>query len=158
MLRSSGAYVRGPGRRQEKSRPLLGGGSQRAPGLTMIRLYYPDGPQRIPQMSDFFAETKKYAIRRPPPNSRRIAHQPKLLTQCRNSGLRPIVAHNEPDAIHNSAQSPAPIGPGRRRGDDHILGYYVPVYADTRDHAGQSAEGPEPHRAPARKWRWAGAG
>src|SRR5918995_7039335 len=44
----------GAGKR--KAGPLLGGGSQRAPGLTMIRLYYRDGPERIPQMSDFFAE------------------------------------------------------------------------------------------------------
>src|SRR5215211_5597254 len=73
-------YYTAPGRRHEKSRPLLGGGSQRAPGLTMIRLYYRDGPERIPQMSDFFAETKKYATRRPPPKSRRVAHQPRLLS------------------------------------------------------------------------------
>src|ERR671921_2336743 len=54
MLRSSGAYVRGPGRRHEKSRPLLGGGSQRAPGLTMIRLYYRGEPERIPHLGYFF--------------------------------------------------------------------------------------------------------
>src|SRR5918995_6341030 len=68
----------GAGKR--KAGPLLGGGSQRAPGLTMIRLYYRDGPERIPQMSDFFAESKKYATRRPPPKSRRVAHQPRLLS------------------------------------------------------------------------------
>src|SRR5215204_3936141 len=74
-LRGSGW---GAGKR--KAGPLLGGGSQRAPGLTMIRLYYRAGPEHIPQMSDFFAETKKYATRRPPPNSRRVAHQPRLLS------------------------------------------------------------------------------
>ena len=57
-------YYTAPGRRHEKSRPLLGGGSQRAPGLTMIRLYYRGEPERIPhlgyfflaRMDDFFAE------------------------------------------------------------------------------------------------------
>src|SRR5918995_5079659 len=43
-----------PGRRHEKSRPLLGGGSQRAPDSTIPRLYYRGEPERIPHLGYFF--------------------------------------------------------------------------------------------------------
>jgi hypothetical protein len=41
-------------RGKRKAGPLLGGGSQRASGSTIIRLYYRGGPERIPQMGYFF--------------------------------------------------------------------------------------------------------
>jgi hypothetical protein len=34
--------------------------------------------------------------------------------------------------------SPAPFGQGHRRGDAHIVGYYVLVYAATREHTGRA--------------------
>jgi hypothetical protein len=40
--------------------------------------------------------------------------------------LWPIVSRKVPDAIHNSDQSPTPMGPGRSNRGAHIVGYSAP--------------------------------
>jgi hypothetical protein len=65
----------------------------------------------------------KYTARRPPPMY--VELRTPGVPQAETPVLRPIVSRNVPDAIHNSDQSPAPIGQDRRTGDAQIVGYYV---------------------------------
>src|SRR5215208_3516993 len=71
----------GPGheRRQEKSRAALGRGISEGARPNDDQIVVPRRPERIPQMSEIPSQSKKYATRCPPPKSRRVAYQRRIL-------------------------------------------------------------------------------
>ena len=69
----------GPDPRQEKSRAALGRGISEGAQPNDDQIVVPRRPERIPQMSEIPSQSKKYATRRPPPKSPRVAYQRRIL-------------------------------------------------------------------------------
>jgi hypothetical protein len=111
-LHPAGPDGPGPHRRQEKGRSALGRGISEGARPNDDQIVVPRRARVHTPKSDFFAESKKYATRHPPPKSRRVAHQPRILSA--GAPVSGPWSHGMHQAQYTIRANPSrgPIGPG----------------------------------------------